>query len=132
MKYYVSRGLRFTVTRSFVNVNDAEANIKECNAYLEEHPDEGVIWSSDDNTIIIIANKKDKGTPLALPAEEVKYIQASPLHIREGATIFVYGDDNRYHEKKIVTVLNPYDLWKAYLADDGCRYGLDGSFVSPA
>lgn len=26
-------------------------------------------------------------------------------------------------------VLSPNDLFKAYCADDGCRYGLDGAFV---
>ena len=26
-------------------------------------------------------------------------------------------------------VLNPDSLWKAYVANDGCRYGLDGAFV---
>lgn len=26
-------------------------------------------------------------------------------------------------------VRDPQDAWKAYIADDGCRYGLDGAFV---
>lgn len=31
--------------------------------------------------------------------------------------------------KIIAEVLHPQDQWKAYCADDGCRYGLDGAFV---
>lgn len=131
MKYYVDRGLRFTVTRSFVNAKDAQANLRECNEYLLEHPDQGVIYSSADNVIIIVVANNDKGTKMETPPEEPQFIRASPLHIREGNTIYVLGDDGLFHMRNIEKVLNPYDLFKGYLADDGCHYGLDGSYVRP-
>jgi len=31
----------------------------------------------------------------------------------------------------IEDVIRPNDLFKAYCADDGCRYGLDGAYVEP-
>ena len=131
MKYYVDRGLRFTVTRSFVNAKDAQANLQECNEYLLEHPDQGVIYSSTDDTIIIVVANNDKGTKMETPPEEQQFIRASPLHIREGNTVYVLGDDGTYRTMIIEKVHNPYDMWKGYLADDGCRYGLDGTYVRP-
>ena len=40
--------------------------------------------------------------------------------------IAVYNDG--VYRGKIEEVINP-NAWNAFIADDGCRYGLDGSFV---
>jgi hypothetical protein len=36
------------------------------------------------------------------------------------------------HWHIVEEVLYPNDDWKAYLADDGCRYGLDNAYVEDA
>jgi hypothetical protein len=64
----------------------------------------------------------------ALPA---KLRPATPKDIVEGAILWY----PHWSEKKwsmVVDVRYPDDQWKAYCADDGCRYGLDGAFVEVA
>lgn len=46
-----------------------------------------------------------------------------------GKIVFVIGDSDRIHKKLIQEVLRPSDPWKAFSADDGCRYGLEDLFV---
>lgn len=58
------------------------------------------------------------------------YRMAKPSDIVPGA--FIWYDECAYHDvlrKLVDEVLNPSDMWKAYCASDGCRYGLDGAFV---
>lgn len=55
--------------------------------------------------------------------------QAEPKDIIEDAEVYILGDDGDLHKMKIDFVLRPNDQWKAFCADDGCRYGLDGCFV---
>lgn len=55
--------------------------------------------------------------------------QAEPKDIISGATVYILGDDNELHKMAIEDVLRPSDPWKAFCADDGCRYGLDGCFI---
>lgn len=53
---------------------------------------------------------------------------ATPRDIIVGAIIWY----PRFSESKwliVDEVLHPNDNWKAFCADDGCRYGLDGAFV---
>jgi hypothetical protein len=45
-----------------------------------------------------------------------------------GAEFILEGDDGLCI-KKVDEVLRPNDEWKAFSADDGCRYGLDGLWV---
>jgi hypothetical protein len=52
-----------------------------------------------------------------------------PSDIVQGATVFVFTDDYTLKEMKIDEVLRPDDQYKAFCADDGCRYGSDGVFV---
>lgn len=57
------------------------------------------------------------------------YRQAEPQDIVAGAIVHILGDDGDLHAKMIEEVLRPEDQWKAFSANDGCRYGLDGCFI---
>jgi len=54
---------------------------------------------------------------------------AEPKDIVEGAVILHQNGDNGPFERVVDEVLRPSDPWKAYCADDGCRYGLDDAWV---
>lgn len=55
--------------------------------------------------------------------------KATPEDIVVGNTVYLLGDDNEIYTQTIEEVLRPDDQCKAYVADDGCRYGLDGLYV---
>ena len=50
--------------------------------------------------------------------------KATPSDIVENNIVFLIGDGNEMHKMTIIEVLRPDDEWKAFCADDGCRYGL--------
>ncbi len=55
---------------------------------------------------------------------------ATPRDIKEGSIIYYPAKPGRdAYWKLIDEVLRPDDDFKAYCADDGCRYGLDGAYV---
>jgi hypothetical protein len=54
---------------------------------------------------------------------------ATELDIVVGNIVFSVGDDDILYRKKIEEVLHPSDPWKAFCADDGCRYGLQDLYV---
>ncbi len=60
---------------------------------------------------------------------------ATAEDIKVGARIWYDGSDGLdspsepYYCRVVEEVLHPNDPWKAYCADDGCRYGLDGAMV---
>jgi len=85
---------------------------------------------------IILRNKYDTGSvtdPLPeLPNFNGGYIEASKLDIRVGNTVYVLGDDKEYHKMRVEEILaGGSSDFKAYCADDGCRYGLANTFVKP-
>lgn len=55
----------------------------------------------------------------------------TPNDVRVGQLIFLVDntDDGKIHVRTISEVLRPHDEWKAYCANDGCRYGLDGVYI---
>jgi len=56
--------------------------------------------------------------------------QATAANIIEGSIIWYVTDDELQTCWVIVEeVLNPSDEFKAFCADDGCRYGLDGAYI---
>jgi len=55
--------------------------------------------------------------------------QANSEDLIVGKTVYIEGDDGDLHKKTIEVVLRPHDRWKAFCADDGCRYGWDGCFI---
>ena len=57
------------------------------------------------------------------------YRKAEPKDIVQDATVYILGDDEELHEKIIDFVIRPDSPWKAFCADDGCRYGLDGCYI---
>jgi len=46
-----------------------------------------------------------------------------------GKKIFILGDDGKYYSRTIIEILCPNDRFKAFICDDGCRYGLEDTFV---
>jgi len=46
----------------------------------------------------------------------------------EGQKFIMIGDEGLY-KGVIDEVRYPNDSFKAFIAEDGCRYGLDGSFI---
>jgi len=57
---------------------------------------------------------------------------ATASDIVEGAVIWYeyYDSPSGYYWQIVDEVQYPNDPFKAYTAEDGCRYGLDGAFVS--
>ena len=55
--------------------------------------------------------------------------KATPEDIVVGNTVYLLGDDNEIYTQTIEEVLRPDHQFKAYVADDGCRYGLAGLYV---
>lgn len=49
---------------------------------------------------------------------------ASAEDIVVGAAVWLWTDDERYRLMIIESVKNPSDPYKAFVAHDGCRYGL--------
>lgn len=49
--------------------------------------------------------------------------------IKIGQRLIMIGDDNDLYYKTIDEVLNPSHQFKAFVCDDGCRYGLDGCWI---
>ena len=54
---------------------------------------------------------------------------ATELDIVVGNIVYLIGDDDVLYRKEIEEVLSPGDPWKAFCAEDGCRYGLDDLYV---
>lgn len=54
---------------------------------------------------------------------------ATPRDFREGAVIYHSAGGNSLYWHVIDEVKYPNDDFKAYTADDGCRYGLSGAYV---
>lgn len=63
---------------------------------------------------------------------KVKLTQAMPTDIVLGATVYIFGDNKEFNKMIIDEVLRPSDLFKGFVADDGCRYGLDDCYVGPS
>ena len=55
--------------------------------------------------------------------------KATPKDIVKGNTVYLIGDDMEIYTQTIEEVLRPDDQFKGYVADDGCRYGLNGLYV---
>lgn len=54
--------------------------------------------------------------------------QAEPSDIVVGQQVWVDGDDG-FAKREIREVLKPTDPYKAYCANDGCRYGLESTYI---
>lgn len=61
--------------------------------------------------------------------EKRTYRLAVPSDIVEGATVYIYGDNKLYNKMVIEEVYSSSDQWKAFTANDGCRYGLLDCYV---
>lgn len=59
----------------------------------------------------------------------MKIREAEPKDIVLGNELILLGDDEKLFVMKIEEVLHPSDPYKAYVAQDGCRYGLEDSWV---
>ena len=55
--------------------------------------------------------------------------KAEPEDIKEGNMVFLVGDGNLMHRFMVDEVLRPDDDFKAFVADDGCWYGLMNLYV---
>ena len=55
---------------------------------------------------------------------------AEPKDIFEGSVVFLVGDGGLLHRFTVDEVRDPEDDFKAFVADDGCRYGLKGLSVA--
>jgi len=55
--------------------------------------------------------------------------KATPKDIFEGNIVYLVGDGSNLHKQVIEEVINPEDDFKAYVADDGCRYGLHDLWI---
>lgn len=55
--------------------------------------------------------------------------KAEPSDITEGNIVYLIGDGDEMHKMTIDEVYSPNDEWKAFCADDGCRYGLRDLWV---
>jgi hypothetical protein len=58
-----------------------------------------------------------------------RFRKAKPKDIFVGNEVYLLGDYQEIYTKVIDEVLMPNDLYKAFVADDGCRYGLENLYV---
>lgn len=54
---------------------------------------------------------------------------ANHADMKVGAVLWYKDFDDGAGWQIVEEVLHPKSNWKAYVAEDGCRYGLDGAFV---
>jgi len=59
----------------------------------------------------------------------MKIRRTNAKDIIQGNEVILLGDNEELFVLKIEEVLNPSDNWKAFCADDGCRYGLENTWV---
>lgn len=79
-----------------------------------------------------VANAKVLASETARPVGALRVATAADIMV--GALLWYKrnedGDDeNPWFWCIVEDVLLPNDLWKAFTAHDGCRYGLDGAMV---
>jgi hypothetical protein len=55
--------------------------------------------------------------------------KATSYDIVQGNIVFMVTDNNELVKEVIEEVLNPTDDFKAFVSDDGCRYGLHDLWV---
>lgn len=79
-----------------------------------------------DHARMIILKARQKANKSPFP-KNVR--PAEPKDIIEGAIIWHKNDDDYFYWNIVDEVLRPSDPFKAYCADDGCRYGLDCAFI---
>lgn len=65
----------------------------------------------------------------AKPPHREEIRRATPNDIKVGTIIWNEKGDNGWFWNVVEEVHYPNDPFKAYTADDGCRYGLDGAWV---
>lgn len=54
---------------------------------------------------------------------------ATSRDIAVGNVVYIIGDHNYLHKKVISEVIDVGSMFKAFCAEDGCRYGLDGLYI---
>lgn len=57
-----------------------------------------------------------------------EYRPMTPRDVVVGQRFLMVGDEGLYRGT-IEEVLHPEDMWNAFVAQDGCRYGLEGSYI---
>ena len=63
------------------------------------------------------------------PVSKRTFRKAIPEDIVVGNVVYLMGDFKELHTFEIDEVLRPSDKYKAFVADDGCRYGLEDLYV---
>lgn len=81
------------------------------------------IISAAHNTVEIARESVDKSPP----KDELRRAKADD--IREGAVVWHENGDDGWFWNVVVEPRHYGDPFKAYVADDGSRYGLDGAWV---
>lgn len=79
-----------------------------------------------------LANAKVLATETARPVGALRVATAADIVV--GALLWYAreedGDEgNPWFWCIVEDVIHPNDMWKAYTAHDGCRYGLDGAMI---
>ena len=54
---------------------------------------------------------------------------AEPKDLTTGNIVFLIGDGDELFKIKVANVFRSNDLFKAFVAEDGCRYGLHNLYV---
>lgn len=87
-------------------------------------------WLDAEQQILQASRKADELLTTAKAVQPPAMIAVRPAtadDIKKGQLLW-YLDDECYWQV-VWSVLNPNDLFKAYAAHDGCRYGLEGAYV---
>lgn len=87
-------------------------------------------WLDAEERVKAATEEADRLRNLAraiVPPPRKKVREAVASDIREGAIIWYL--DNESYWQMVFQVLHPSDPFKAYCAEDGCRYGLEGAYV---
>ncbi len=62
--------------------------------------------------------------------KDVNLRAAHASDIVEGEILWYYDGDDGEFWQVVSEVHHPNDPYKAYTAEDGCRYGLDGAYIA--
>jgi hypothetical protein len=86
---------------------------------------------TQEERIRVIQDSIDRAMRVAWRARppKTKLRPAVPKDIKPGQIIWHGGDNRDWYWNTVEEVLHPSDKFKAYVAEDGCRYGLDQAWV---
>lgn len=106
-----------------IELANKDVEVTKTNTVGQVFIDSHDIWLRPD-TFVELPNE----SPICADKLIKAFRQATPTDIKESQIVYIDGDDG-FVKMTIEEVIKPSSLYKAFCADDGSRYGLDGCFI---